>query len=993
MPFTDIKHFMNKYKSNFDIFHDLMTYRVREILLIATVYDAYILEQEGQLTERIFGEYFQLNLTTAPRITSVHSEEGAIEQINSRRFDLIIVVGRRGGRSPFGIAEKIRDLTDDIPKILLLSDNSDTPLVYENPERMKIFDNVFVWNGDSGIFLAIIKYIEDKMNADNDTRIGLVRIILLVEDSIRFYSRYMFMLYTQIIKQTQKLIAEENLEEIHKLLRMRARPKILLAKNYEEALELFQKYQSYILTVITDITFPKNGKKEELAGCMLVEKIKETNPELAILMQSSNQSNKHLADKLGAHFIYKYSTTLSDEIRFFIQQNLGFGDFIFRDETMQEYGRARDIKEFIRIIDTIPEQSLMYHANRNHFSAWLMARGEIQFAKSIQPLTVADFQDAGDLRRFIKGVLKTVQVQRVKGRIINLNKSLIGTGGIIMRLSDGLLGGKGRGIAFLNSLIETHVLPRISHEVVIRIPQTFIIGTETFQEFWNNNHLEMFLDAQVDYTGIKQEFLNSTLPLELQRKLYQLLTKLKGPIAVRSSGLFEDSVTNAFSGIYDTFMLPNNHPNIEVRLQQLMMAIKLIYASLFSPQTRAYFKAIDYNLEEERMAIIIQELAGNRFGNYFYPHFSGAAQSFNYYSIANLEPEDGIATIALGLGEYVMNGGKAYFFSPKLPKANVLQEEDLLKESQKNFYALDLRQQNINLMNGEYSTLKYLPMEIAEEHGSLEYLGSTWDPQIQKLRPGIYHKGPRVIDFSYILKFDFFPLAEIIEILLKTGEDALGTHVEIEFAVTLNKDIHSGQKGVFYPLQIKPLLSHDEHLVSSMKTYANYPTLINTSQGVGNGIVSDIYDIVVADLEAFSRGAMASMVAELDELNTGLLDEKRRYILIGPGRWGSRDQWLGIPVKWQHISSAACIVEVGLPEFTFEPSLGSHFFHNITAMNIGYFMIPHQRVHEQPIWNKVKSYQLVKETSHFKWVRSSNPLILYMSGKNQDFRILESIGD
>jgi hypothetical protein len=990
MPRTELIQFMRKYKSNLEIYHDLMPYRVREILLIATVYDAFILEQEGQLTERIFGEYYKLNLSTAPRITSVQSEIEGIQLLQNRMFDLIIIVGRKGGRSPFPIAKRLHEFSPDIPNVLLLADNSDTALIYEHEAEMGLFERAFVWNGDSSIFLAIIKYIEDKFNVDNDTKIGNVRIILLVEDSVRYYSRYLFVLYSEIIRQTQKLIEEERADELHKILRMRARPKVLLATSYEEAVQIIQRYKDFLLCVISDVTFRFKQKKEDKAGKKLIEYVRSELKDIPVCLQSSHMQNKKIAEKLHAYFIYKYSPTLAEELTSFIQQNLGFGDFIFRDEKGKEIDRARNLREFLEKIDHIPDQSLLYHARRNHFSAWLMARGEIHFAKSIQPLTIEDFKDAMDLRRFIKGVLRTVQVQRVKGRIANFDKNLMGIGGVILRISDGLLGGKARGIAFLSSLLETHVLPKISHDAILKIPQTFCVGTETYQQFWEENKLDFFVDSSMSFDAIKHEFVQMKLPLELQRKLYTMLKEFSKPIAVRSSGLFEDSVTNAFSGIYDTYILPNNHPNVEVRLQQLMNAIKLIYASVFSPQTRAYFNAIHYNIEEEQMAVIIQELVGQPFDHYYYPHISGVAQSYNYYPIANLEPEEGISSIALGLGEYVMEGEKAYIFSPGRPKANIIQEDELLKESQQYFYALDLSRTNFDLSRGENVTLAQLPISVAEKHGSLQYIASTWDAQIRKLRPGIFHKGQRILDFAYILKYNSFPLAEILHDILKIGQHALGTHVEIEFAIDLSSMLQERGSGIFYLLQIKPLHSPHEEIPDMWGKVHSDEMILFTPLGVGYGIVRDIYDVIYVDLDTFSRSDMSEIALELMELNHMAEKKQISYLLIGPGRWGSRDQWLGIPVNWQHISHACAIVEVGLPDFQFEPSLGSHFFHNITSMNIGYFMVPHHQKDAFIRWDCLKAMEVIQQSPHLKWVRSQDPLRIVMDGKRQKYAVLPS---
>lgn len=988
MESVELAQFLNKYKSNLDIYHDLMIFRIREILLVASVYDAYILEQEGELTERIFGEYYNLNLSTAPRITSVHSTEDALKVLQSRNIDLIIHVARAGGRSPFLLAEEIRSGFPDLPQVLLLADNSDTSLIHMNPEKSSLFDHVFVWNGDSSIFLAIIKCIEDQHNVENDTRIGNVRIILMVEDSVRFYSRYLFVLYSNIIRQTQELIEEEKSDALHKMLRMRARPKVLLVNNYEHAIGIIDKYSSYLLSIISDVAFPVEGKKAEDAGRRLVQYARGHLKDLPICLQSSNPDAREIAKDLHCYFIHKNSPTLSEELTNFIRSNLGFGDFVFRNEEGVEIDRASNLKEFLEKIDHIPEESLLYHASRNHFSAWLMARGEIQFARSIQPLTIHDFKNANELRKFIKGVIQTIRVQKVKGRITSFDPDIAHINGVISRLSEGLLGGKGRGIAFLNSLIETHVIPRVNKEVEIKIPQTFIIGTESYRQFWEENHLDFFIHTQMDFHAIKYEFLKIPLPLELQRLLYQVLTRLNGPIAVRSSGLFEDSVTNAFSGIYDTYILPNNHPNIEIRLNQLMAAIRLIYASVFAPQTRAYFESIHYRLEEEQMAILIQELAGSQFGSYFFPHISGVAQSYNFYPIAGVEAEEGLASIALGLGEYVMEGEKTFLFCPRQPQIQLLQESELLQSSQQYFYALNVQQQQFNLTDGSLSTLQRLPISVAENLQALNKLASTWDPYSSKLRPGLHQSGQRVLNFSYILQYHQFPLAEILDAVLDIGKNALGTHVEIEFAVRLNDNSSLPSKGIFYLLQIKPLHKKEPEFQAEFLNPDSDRLLLFTRKGVGNGQLDHLHYLMVVHPQRFDRSRTVQIAGEIAQLNEEMKLKGEKYILMGPGRWGSRDQWLGIPVQWNHISQVACIVEIGLEGFPFEPSMGSHFFHNITSMNIGYFMVPAGDSEFFIREDLFPSFRKIRELPHTTLYYSSDPLTVIMDGRDRKYGIL-----
>ncbi len=976
-----LSELVKQYKTDNDIYHDLMQFRVREILLVATIYDAFILEEEDKLTEKIFGEYHQLNLSTAPRITSVSFGEEAIKILKARSFDMVILTMRIDEISPFELSKRIREVDPDIPILLLLNDNTEISLIAEKKERLASLDKVFVWNGDSKIFLAMIKYIEDKLNAVKDTKIGLVRVILLVEDSIRYYSRYLPLLYTEIMKQTQRIISDEHLVDMKKLLRMRARPKVLMAESYEEAQGIIEKYKDYLLCLITDMKFPIEGRRDDQAGMKLINYVCERVPDLAILLQSSDPNNAGKAKRLNASYIDKNSENLSKELTDFVFRYLGFGDFVFRDRKGQPIGRARSMEEFKDLLFTVPDESLVYHANRNHFSGWLMARGEIQIAKELQPVKVSDFPSTAELRQHLIEVHDQVQQNKTRGQVVPFDESLLDEVHHVLRLGEGSLGGKGRGMAFLHLMIENCNLNTIISDVNIRIPQTAVIGTEEYDFFIEQNVLSELFTRTVAYKEVKERFLAADLSPGLRNKLRRYLKYTTGPLSVRSSGMFEDSLSQPFAGIYDTFLLPNNHPDFNERLRHLEEAVKLVYASILSESARAYFDAISYKTDEEKMAVLIQEVVGSRHGRYFYPHFSGVAQSYNYYPVAYLKPEDGISVIGIGLGKYVIDGEKAFRFCPHYPKIDFVSPEDQLEFSQQEFYGIDMMENHVNLIEGDDATLSRLSIGEAQEHGALQYCISTWDYQNNRLQVGDGLQGPRIVNFAYILKYDYFPLATVLEAVLDIVKGAMGTPVEIEFAVDLAKA--GNGKPNFYILQIKPLLGDLEEYNLDLSEVGREELVLYSDRAMGNGRIDDLKDIIFVDPERFDKARTVEMTREIEELNNLMKQEDRGYILIGPGRWGSRDPWLGIPVNWNHISTVKVIVEAELPDFKVDPSLGSHFFHNVTSMNIGYFDIPYNSAANFIDWEWLRSHEADHRSEHLVHLRFEDSLVVKMDGRKR----------
>lgn len=979
MQKQDINELFRKYKTDNEIYHDLMPLRMREILLVATIYDAFILEQDGMLSEMIFGEYHQLNLSHAPRITSACSDAEALEKLTSLHFDLVIVVSRINRQDSCELSRKIKEINPTIPILLLLNDNAGLGSIGQNRQLLKHFDNVFVWNGHSEIFLAMVKYVEDKINVFNDTRIGLVRVILLVEDSVRYYSRYLPLLYTVVMRQTQQLMSQENLVEMAKMHRLRCRPKILLATSYEKAMSIFETFQDYLLCVISDVKFPKDGTVDEMAGIKLINEVRSLNPDVPVLLQSSEPDIAHTASRLGVNWVDKNSHNLAGELSDFFYQHLGFGDFVFRNQAGQEIGRARSMDDLKERLQQIPAESILFHASRNHFSAWLMARGEVQIAKVVFRAKVEDFDHAEELRRFLIQVGDLVKDIKTKGKIINFDEHYLTEGQFIFRLNEGSIGGKGRGIAFINSLLTDSALHGAFPGINIKIPQTAIIGIDEFPGFIERNSLADLVRESTDHDLIKRRFLMGSLSPELKGRLRTFLEHVTHPLAVRSSGLLEDSLSHPLSGLYQTFFLPNNHPDLNVRLNQLMEAIKMIYASVYSPSARAYFDAIDYRIDEERMAVIIQKVCGSARNGRVYPHISGVAQSFNFYPYAYVSPEDGVCMIALGLGKFVVGGERSFRFCPAYPDLEMMTAEEQLKLSQKHFYALDLAHSTLDLFNGDDATLLTLDLAAAEKDGVLPDLVSTWDHHDQCLRPGMEERGTRVLNFANVVRYEAFPLARVVREILSAVRDSMETPVEIEFAVNLDPNVNG--KPTFYLLQIKHLLRDVEECTLDLDELQPADLALYCNRGMGNGTFDDLCDVVWVDPKCFDKTRTEQMARDVAILNESIKRHGRRYLLIGPGRWGTRDRWLGIPVNWPMISHAQAIVEYSLEDFRVEASLGSHFFHNVTSLNIGYFTVPFNSPPNFIDWDWLRSLPVVERLGDFVHSRLEHPLAVVMDGR------------
>ncbi len=983
-----LQKFLNKHNSERDLLHDLMPFKVKEILLIANLYDAYSIEKEGRFTDYMLGEYHHMNITSMPRITGVSTKEEAIEELESKHFDLVILMMGVDKKGPLEISHTIKRKYSYIPIFLLLNNNSDLSIIEDSKEELISIDKIFVWNGDSKVFFAMVKMLEDKVNADNDTQIGLTRVILIVEDSAKYYSRYLPILYKIVVEQTKRLIEDVNTEDLYKVLKLRARPKILLATSYEEAIEIFEKYKDYFICIISDVSFPKSEKMCDIAGFELIKYVKSVIPNLPILLQSSDSENAKYSYEIGANFMNKNSESLLQDLKSFINFHLGFGDFVYRDNFGNQIAVAKSMKEFESFLETVPDDSLVYHALKNQFSLWLMARGEIQIAKIINPLSVNDFKNPGQLRQFLINIIKLHRREHARGKIVNFSEIDLLEESNIVSLSSGALGGKGRGLAFINTLIYNFQFKELLPIINVRTPKTSIIGTEEFDLFLETNKLTERVFRESDFNKIEESFINGRLSSQLRKKLKIFIKLIKKPLAVRSSSLFEDSITQPFSGIFGTYILPNNHPNDDVRLKQLMNAIKLVYASIYSNNSKNYFKAIGYKIEEEKMAVIIQELVGNQYENYYYPHISGTAQSHNYYPVAHMKPDEGFAVAALGLGQYVVEGERAYRFSPTFPKLEISTTKSLLKNSQVNFYAVDMNKTEINLLEGEDAALIKLDIDVAEKHKTINHIVSVYDSENDRIMPGLDIYGPRILNFANILKYDYIPLAKTIKVILDIVKDALGSPVEIEFAVDLTKD----KKGLvsFYLLQIKPLVGNDESCNLDMSKINKDKVILYSERTMGNGRLENIRDIVYADPNKFNKNETIEMVKEIEKINSKLQNQGKQYVLIGPGRWGTRDRFIGIPVVWPQISNAKIIVEMSLEDFPLDASLGSHFFHNVTSMNVGYFSVNHKSIKDFISWDIVKKQKVVEETKFFKHIEFSNPITVIMDGHKRISTILEN---
>lgn len=980
MDRNDLVGTFNRFKFREETAHDLMKYRIHDILLVSTFYDAFIFEQDSVLAEQVLGDYRALDLSSPPRITNVPTATEALRVLQSRKMDLVITTLRVGEVSPFDLATQIKQAQPDLPVLLLLNNPVELSRLETHREQLAVFDEVFLWSGDNKVFLAMVKTIEDRKNLAEDTRNGMVRVILLVEDTVQYYSRFLPVLYAAVMRQTRQLIAEES-SEIYRRMRMRLRPKIVLVHDFAAAQQVYREYRDNLLCIVTDVAYERAGRLDETAGVQFIAQVRADRCGIPVLIQSSDDRMANEAQRLNARFLHKDSPHLMQELQDFLLQELGFGDFVFRMQDGTELARAGTMVQFMALLRTVPDASLMFHAASNHYSAWLIAHGEVAYARKIEPLQISDFPGPAAIRDFLIGLFDEVEKARNRGRVVDVTAYEGAGRGQIVRLREGSLGGKGRSLAFLNALVHALDYEHRYPDVTVTLPATAIIGTQEWDDFLSKNALDASLTEQPD-AAIREAFLAGELSPVLIARLQTLARQVHHPLAVRSSGLLEDSMVSPFAGVYKTYMLPNNHPDIEVRVQDLVMAIKLVFASVFERQGRDYIRGTNFALQDEKMAVIIQEMAGAPHGEHFYPDCSGVAQSHNFYPTGSMRPDEGIASIALGLGKLVMEGGHSLRFCPRRPAVDILSPGDLFGSSQKAFWALRLDAKAEALRQGEEGTLQRCDLALAESHQTLQHVASSWDFENNRLVDGLTRAGPRVVTFSNVLKYGTFPLPELLVDLLEIGETALGSPVEIEFAANLTRR-PDRDKPEFFLLQIRPLnVSYQEVTVPEVRPGLDPLVLAWSCEALGNGVLTGLADIVYVDSNRFTPTETVAMRHEIAAINTELREQGRGYILIGPGRWGSRDRFLGVPVAWADISEARVLIEVDLPDFRVEASQGSHFFHNLVAMNVGYLKVRHDSPAGFVDWNWLHCQSAVRRTGHLVHVRLPEPCEVRLDGRS-----------
>jgi hypothetical protein len=846
-------------------------------------------------------------------------------------------------------------------------------------EDLSSIDYVFSWLGNSTLLLAIIKLLEDKMNASFDVQEKGVQAILLVEDSVRYYSSYLPTIYKAIFEQTNELMTE-GLNEHRRTLRMRARPKILLAKTYDDAVVLYNKYKHNLLGVISDVSYYREGKKDKQAGIRLARMIREETSQMPILLQSSDELDPKVIDELNVGFINKYSKTLLVELKHYIKENYGFGDFVFRDpKTGIEIDRANNLHSLQIKISKINAKSLEYHVSNNHFSRWLKARALFAIATVFAKKSTDDFNDIEEIRSYLIDTI--ANYRKTKGR--GIIASQIDEYAIFTRLGDGQLGGKARGLAFIDSFINKRKIMFKWEDAMVTIPRTVVLTTDLFDEFMEQNSLYEFALSEASDEKIVERFSNAATPSRMKKYVEEIIEAIKSPLAIRSSSLLEDSHYQPFAGVYSTYFIPNNHFDVRIKSYQLEQAIKSVYASVFFRDSKAYIAATSNVIDEEKMAIVIQEVSGRSYGNRFYPAISGVARSVNFYPIDPERYEDGIANIAFGLGKTIVEGGISLRFCPKYPqKVLQLSVPDLaLRDSQKEFYALDLDPEKFHSSVDETVNLHKLRIKNAENDKALKFVASTFDYHDQIIRDGIYEGGRKIITFSNILRHNSFPLAEILQELLKVGQAEMNNQVEIEFSVNL--DTPETQPQIFHFLQIRPIVETQEKNIVKVAVCKPEETIITSLHALGNGVIENLYDLIYVKPDSFNPSETKSIAETIDKLNSGFVTEHKNYVLVGPGRWGSNDPWLGIPVKWSQISAARLIVESGLKHFQIDPSQGTHFFQNLTSFHVGYFTISPFNNDGFYDVSYLADQPAIFEDNHVRHIRFNSPIVVKIDGSKK----------
>lgn len=962
-------------------FKNLMTHRIFNVLIIANPYDAFMLEDDGRVDEKIFNEYTELGLRYPPTFTQVSTMVEASEVLSTTSIDLVICMPGNADNDAFTVARAVKREFPDIPCVVL------TPFSHGITQRimnedLSIFEYVFCWLGNTNLILSIIKLIEDKMNLEHDIDEAGVQMILLVEDSIRFYSSILPNLYSYILTQSQSF-ATEALNSHTATLRMRGRPKVVLARTYEEAMDYFVRFPENILGVISDCRFPKGGVKDSEAGLKLLSEFHRRAPFLPLIMESSETENAEKAEKLGFRFIDKNSKKMNIDLRNIMAEHMGFGDFIFRDpKTHEEIRRIRNLKELQDNIFSIPNDSMLYHLSRNHVSRWLCARAIFPVSEFLKTVTLEKLRDVDLHRQIIFDAIVQYRHMKNVGTVAVFKRDRFDAYSHFARIGDGSLGGKGRGLAFLDNIIKTHPEFNEFEGVKVSIPKTVVLCTDVFDQFMDNNNLYQLALSDAPDEEILQAFIKAQLPDQFIDDFKTFFEAIRHPIAIRSSSLLEDSHYQPFAGIYSTYMIPYLEDKDEM-LRMLAAAIKSVYASVYFKDSKAYMTATRNVIDQEKMAVILQEVVGKQYGDHFYPNFSGVLRSINYYPLGYEKSEEGIASLALGLGKYIVDGGQTLRVSPYHP-AQVLQTSDMeiaLRQTQTQFYALDMKRVGVDFKVDDGFNILKLKVKDAENDGALNFIASTYDANDRVIRDGLYDGGRKIVSFNGVLRHGVFPLPELLKLSMHHGADSMRRPVEIEFACTLNDD----RTGEFYLLQIRPIVDSKQVLDQDIMAISDDKCLLRSHNSLGHGVSDDIVDVVyVKTDENFTASDNPVVAMEVERINKKFLADGKNYVLVGPGRWGSSDSWLGVPVKWPHISAAKLIVETTLKNYSVDPSQGTHFFQNLTSFGVGYFTIDENK--GMGFFRKeiLDAMPAVEETPHVRHVRFSKPLHIMMDGMKQE---------
>ncbi|ASB51131.1 PEP/pyruvate-binding domain-containing protein [Alkalitalea saponilacus] len=960
-------------------FDQLMQKRIHRVLLICSSYDAFMLEEDGRIDEQIFNEYVSLSLRHPPQFIHVASAEEAFETLQTTKIDLVITMLSVGGMDPFSLSKKIKDSYSNIPIVVLTPFSREVSL-YLSKEDTSAIDYVFCWLGNTDLLLAIIKLIEDNMNAPYDVPEIGVQTILLVEDSVRFYSSYLPLIYKILFKQSRKFMTE-GLNAHQKMMRMRGRPKILLARTFEEAASIYKKYNKNMLGIISDVSFKHDGVKDSEAGVALAKLVKKENPYMPFLLQSSDQSITQTAKEVKVGFIHKHSKFLLQELKDFLNNYLAFGDFIFiNPATGEEVNRVSDLRELQDKLLSIPNESLHYHFKRDHVSKWLTARALFSIADVVKDLKVNDDSDIDQIKNDLFHIIAHFRMYKGRGIIASFDSDRFDEYVNFARIGEGSLGGKARGLAFLSTLIKKYPVFKSFEDVLISIPRTVVLGVDIFEAFMENNNLYPIGLSEVPDEDILKEFVAAKLPAGVEKSLLKLAQVVRKPIAVRSSSILEDSHHQPFAGIYSTYMIAHNQ-DCEEMAKQIGDAIKCVYASVYFKSSKAYMASTLNLIDEERMGIVLQEIVGQEHENRFYPTFSGVARSVNFYPIPPEKSEEGIVNVALGLGKHIVDGGTSLRFSPKYPQKVIqLSSPDMtIRETQKTFYALDLDASTFSPVVDDGINIRKHDLSAALKDGSMRWIGSLLDMQNYVVRDGTMGEGYPLVTFANILKYDVFPLAQIVKEILETGQKEMNQPVEIEFAVDLQTP--DDMPSVFYLLQIRPIVDSRTSLGPAITVEDSENTFLYSESALGNGTINEIRDIVYIKPEVFKPANNSAIASEIESINDLLQKSNRPYLLVGPGRWGSQDPWLGVPVKWPQICGARAIVEMGLENYHVEPSQGTHFFQNLTSLRVAYIYLNTHLGQGKMNLEWLNEQKAVKETSHIRHVRTSSPLVLNIDGK------------